>query len=69
MIKQFQSLTGNFLNENINYHCLPDAAFLNDYQKALAHLTHKEDCKTEKSYYRPIYILLNLSKNMKDSSL
>ena len=42
--------------------CLTEGTFPNDFKKALAHQIHKKECKTEKSNYRPIIFLLNLSK-------
>ena len=35
---------------------------LKTLERAVVHPTHKKDCKTKKSNYRPISILLNLSK-------
>ena len=63
IIKQFPSLIVDFLSKNINY-CLAEGTFPNDFKNAMVHLFHKKDYKTEKLNYRPISILLNLSKNI-----
>ena len=61
VIKQFPNLFIDFLHKNINS-CLTEGTFPNDFKKALVHPIHKKECKTEKSNYRPISILPNLSK-------
>ena len=57
VIKQFRNLFIDFLHKNINS-CLTEGTF----KKAVVHPIHKKECKTEKSNYRPISILANLSK-------
>ena len=61
VIKQFPNLFIDFLHKNINS-CLTEGTFPNDFKKAVVHPIHKKECKTEKSNYRPISILPNLSK-------
>ena len=59
IIKQFPSLVVDFLNKNINC-CLTKSTFPNDFKKAVVQPTHKKDCKTKKSNYRPANTLPNL---------
>ena len=59
--KQFPNLFIDFLHKNSNS-CLTEGTFFNDFKKAVVHPTHKKESKTEKSKYRPIGILPNLSK-------
>ena len=61
VIKQFPNLFIDFLHKNINSY-LTEGTFPNDFKKAVVHPIHKKECKTEKSNYRPISILPNLSK-------
>ena len=61
VIKQFPNLFIDFLHKNINS-CLTEGTFPNDFKKAVVYPIHKKECKTEKSNYRPISILPNLSK-------
>ena len=61
VVKPFDNLIVVYLQENFN-NCLKKGTFPKDFQKAAVHPTHKKDCKTEKSNYRPISILPNLSK-------
>ena len=61
IIKQFPNLFVDFLHKNINF-CLTEGTFPNDFKKAVFHLTHKKECKTEQSNHRRISILPNLSK-------
>ena len=61
LVKRFDNLIVDYLQENFN-NCLKKGTFPKDFQKAAVHPTHKKDCKTEKSNYRPISILPNLSK-------
>ena len=61
VIKQFPNLFIEFLYKNINS-CLTEGTFPNGFKKAVVHPIHEKECKTEKSNYRPISILPNLSK-------
>ena len=61
LVKRFDNLIVDYLQENFN-NCLKKGTFPKDFKKAVVHPTHKKDCKTEKSNYRPISILPNLSK-------
>ena len=61
IVKRFDNLIVDYLQENIN-NCLKKGTFPKDFKKAVVHPTHKKDCKTEKSNYRPINILPNLFK-------
>ena len=61
VINQFPDLFIDFLRKNINS-CLTEGTYPNDFKKAVAHPVDKKECKTEKSNYRPISILPNLSK-------
>ena len=61
VIKQFPNLSIDFLHKNINP-CLTEGTFPNDFKKEVVHTTHKKQCQTENSNYRPISILPSLSK-------
>ena len=61
LVKRFDNFIVDYLQENFN-NCLKKDTFPKDFQKAAVHPTHKKDCKTEKTNYRPISILPNLSK-------
>ena len=61
LVKRFDNLIVDYLQENFN-NCLKKGTFPKDFKKAVVHPTHKKDYKTEKSNYRPISILPNLSK-------
>ena len=61
LVKRFDKLIVDYLQENFN-NCIKKGTFPKDFKKAIVHLTHKKDCKTEKSSYRPISTLPNLSK-------
>ena len=61
LVKRFDNLIVDYLQDNFN-NCLTKGPFLKDFKKAMFHPTHKKDCKAEKSNYRPISILPNLSK-------
>ena len=61
VIKQFPNLFIDFLHKNINS-CLTEGTFANDFKKTVFHPTHKKECKSGRSHYRPISILPNLSK-------
>ena len=61
LVKCFDNLIVDYLQDNFN-NCLTKGPFLKDFKKAMFHPTHKKDCKAEKSNYRPISILPNLSK-------
>ena len=61
LVKRFDNLIVDYLQENFN-NCLKKGTFPKDFRKAAVHPTQKKDCKTEKSNYRPINILSNLSK-------
>ena len=60
VIKQFPNLFIDFLHKNI-YSYLTEGTLPNDFKKAVVHPTHRKDCKTEKSNYKPISILPNQS--------
>ena len=49
IIRQFPNLFIHFLHKNIN-------SGLPAFKKAVVHPTHKKECKTEKSNYRPITV-------------
>ena len=59
--KHFNNLIVHYLQENFN-NCFKKGTFRKDFKKGVVHPFHKKDCKTEKSNYRPISILPNLSK-------
>ena len=59
--KRFDNLIVDYLKKKFN-NCLKKGTFPKDFKKLVVHPTHKKDCKTEKSNYRPISILPNLSK-------
>ena len=59
LVKHFDNLIVYYLQENFN-NCLKKVP--KDFKKDVIHSTHKKDCKTEKTNYRPISILPNLSK-------
>ena len=61
IVKPFDNLIVVYLQENFNNR-LKKGTFPKDFKKAVAHPTHKKDCKTEKSNFRPITIFPNLSK-------
>ena len=61
VIKQLANLFIDFLHKNINS-CLNEGTFPNDFKKTVVHPIHKKECKTEKSNYRSISILPDLSK-------
>ena len=61
LVKPFDNLIVDDLQENFN-NCLKKGTFPKDFEKAVVQPTHKKDCKTEKSNYRPISYLPNLSK-------
>ena len=61
VVKPFDNLIVVYLQENFNNR-LKKGTFPKDFKKAVAHPTHKKDCKTKKSNYRPITIFPNLSK-------
>ena len=61
VVKPFDNLIVVYLQENFNNR-LKKGTFPKDVKKGVAHPTHKKDCKTEKSNYRPITIFPNLSK-------
>ena len=61
LVKRFDNLIVDYLQENVN-NCLKKGTFPKDLKEAVVHPTHKKDCKTEKSNYRPIRILPNLFK-------
>ena len=61
LVKCFDNLIVDYLQENFNNY-LKKGTFLKYFKKAVVHSTHKYDCKTEISNYRPIRILPNLSK-------
>ena len=61
LVKRFDNLIVDYLQENFN-NCLKKGTFPKDFEKAVVQPTHKKDCKTEKSNYRPISYLPNLSK-------
>ena len=49
------------MHKNINT-CLTEGTFCNDFKKAVVHPIYRKECKTEKSNYRTIIFLQNLSK-------
>ena len=61
IVKPFDNLIVVYLQENFNNR-LKKGTFPKDFKKAVAHPTHKKDCKTKKSNYGPITIFPNLSK-------
>ena len=61
LAKRLCNLIVDYSQENFNS-CLKKGSFPNDFKKAVVHSTHKIDHKTEKSNYRPISTLPNLSK-------
>ena len=61
LVKRCDNLIVFYLQENFN-NCLKKGIFPKDFKKVVVHPIHKKDCKTEKSNYRPINILPNLSK-------
>ena len=61
LLKRFDNIIVDYLHENFN-NCRKKGTFPKDLKKPVVHPTHKKDCKTEKSNYRPISILSNLSK-------
>ena len=61
LVKRFDNLIVNYLQKNLN-NCLKKGTFPNDFKKAVVYPTHKKNCKTKKTNYRPIITLLNLSK-------
>ena len=64
MNKNFKAISKplyRLLTKNINS-CLAEGTIPSDFKKAVVHPTHKKERKTEKSNYRQISILLNLSK-------
>ena len=61
LIKRFGNLIVGYLQENFN-NCLQKGTFPKDFKRAVVHPTHKKESKMEKSNYRPIRILPNLSK-------
>ena len=61
IMKQFPNLFVDFLRKNINS-CLTEDIFHNDFKKAVVHSAQIKECKIQKSNYRPISILPNLSK-------
>ena len=61
LVKRFDNLIVDYLQENFN-NFLKKGTFPKDFRKAAVHPTHKRDWKTEKSNYRPVSILPNLSK-------
>ena len=61
LVKRFDNPIADYLQENFK-NCLKKGTFPKDFKMAVVHPTQKEDWKTEKSNYRPISILSNLSK-------
>ena len=61
LVKRFDILIVNYLQESFN-NCLKNGTFPKDFYRAMVYPIHKKDCETEKSNYRPISILPNLSK-------
>ena len=61
LVKRFDNLIIDYVQENFN-NSLKKGTFPKDFKKVVVHPTHKKYCKTEKSNYRPISILPNLSK-------
>ena len=61
LVKRFNNFIVDYLQENFNNH-LKKGTFSNDFKKTVVHPTHRKDCKTKTSNYRPISILPNLSK-------
>ena len=52
----------DYVQENFN-NCFKKGTFPKDFKKAVVLQPHKKYCETEKSNYRSINILPNLSKN------
>ena len=61
LVKRIDNLIVDYLRENFS-NCFEKGTFSNDFKKAVIYPTHRKDCKTDKSNYRPIRILPNLSK-------
>ena len=61
IMKQFPNFFVDFLRKNINS-CLTEGVFPNDFKKAVVHSAQIKECKIQKSNYRPISILPNISK-------
>ena len=61
LVKRFDNLMVDYLQKNFK-NCLKKGIFPKDFKKAVVRPTHKKGCKTEKSDYRPISVLPNLSK-------
>ena len=61
IIKNNSDIFTNILHENIN-HCLSTSYFPDELKHAEVIPIHKKDSKLEKSNYRPVSILLNVSK-------
>ena len=61
LVKCFYNLIDDYLQENLNS-CFKKGTSLKRFKILKVYPTHKKGSKTEKSNYRPISILPNLSK-------
>ena len=60
LVKRFHNLIVEYLQENFDIF-LKKGTFPRDFKKPVVHPTHKKECKMEKSNYKPVSILPNLS--------
>ena len=61
LIKESCGFFSEFIYKSIN-HCITEGGFIADFKVAKVRLLNKNDGRTDKSNYRPISILSNVSK-------
>ena len=61
LVKEFGYLLSKYIATSIN-RCITGGTFVNAFKKAEVRSIYKKDGRTEKSNYRPISILSNVSK-------
>ena len=68
LVKEFGCWFLSFIASNINK-CINEGTYVDAFKKAKSRPVYKKDGKTEKSDYRPISFLSNVSKFMKDACM
>ena len=61
LIKSFSGFFSDYIYINLNK-CIKDGEYVEDFKKAEVRLLYKKDGRKEKSNYRPVSILSNVSK-------
>ena len=68
LVKEFGCLFSSFVASNVNK-CIKEGTYVDAFKKSEIRPLYKKGGRTEKSNYRPISVLSNVSKSTKDACM